>query len=80
MSLLHSKFADKADFVHVDLYQNPEHLQRELESAVISTAVRQWRLPSDEWTFIIDSTGVIIARFQGFATFDEIQTELLKLL
>ena len=80
LSLLQSKFADKADFVHVDLYQNPEQLQGDLESAVISTAVRQWRLPSDEWTFIIDSTGVIIARFQGFATFDEIQTELLKLL
>lgn len=79
LSLLADKFATKADFIHVDLYENPEKVQGDLSTAVISKAVKEWRLPSNEWTFIIDGNGTITARFQGFATFDELETELIKL-
>ncbi|MAT08294.1 MAG: hypothetical protein CL707_04220 [Chloroflexi bacterium] len=79
LSLLADKFATKADFIHVDLYENPEKVQGDLSTAVISKAVKEWRLPSNEWTFIIDSNGTITARFQGFATFNELELELIKL-
>ena len=79
LSLLADKFSIKADFVHVDLYEYPEKVQGDLSAAIISQAVREWRLPSNEWTFIIDEHGVIIERFQGFVTFDELETELIKL-
>ena len=79
LSLLADKFASKVDFIHVDLYENPEKVQGDLSTAVISKAVKEWRLPSNEWTFIIDCKGVITARFQGFATFNELEAELIKL-
>jgi len=79
LSLLADKFGSKADFIHVDLYENPEKVQGDLSTAVISKAVTEWRLPSNEWTFIIDGNGVITARFQGFATFNELELELIKL-
>ena len=79
LSLLADKFAAKADFIHVDLYENPEKVQGDLSTAVISKAVNEWRLPSNEWTFIIDGNGTITARFQGFATFNELELELIKL-
>jgi len=79
LSLLADKFATKADFIHVDLYENPEKVQGDLSTAVISKAVKEWRLPSNEWTFIIDGNGTITARFQGFATFNELELELIKL-
>jgi len=79
LSFLADKFASKADFIHVDLYENPEKVQGDLSTAVISKAVKEWRLPSNEWTFIIDGNGVITARFQGFATFNELELELIKL-
>ena len=79
LSLLADKFATKADFIHVDLYENPEKVQGDLSTAVISKAVKEWRLPSNEWTFIIDVNGTITARFQGFATFNELELELIKL-
>jgi len=79
LSLLADKFSTKAEFVHVDLYEHPEKVQGDLSAAIISQAIREWRLPSNEWTFIIDEQGVITARFQGFVTFDELETELIKL-
>ena len=79
LSLLEDKYSSKADFIHVDLYENPEKVQGDLSTAVISKAVKEWRLPSNEWTFIIDGKGVVTARFQGFATFDELEAELIKL-
>jgi len=79
LSLLADKFYSKADFIHVDLYQDPEKVQGNLSLALISNVVKEWRLPSNEWTFIIDENGVITARFQGFATLSELESELAKL-
>tara|TARA_Y100000590_G_scaffold228669_1_gene258015 strand:- start:23959 stop:24882 length:924 start_codon:yes stop_codon:yes gene_type:complete len=79
LSLLAEKFSSQADFIHVDLYEHPEKVQGDLSAALISNVVKEWRLPSNEWTFIIDDNGIITARFQGFATFGELESELSKL-
>jgi hypothetical protein len=80
LSELQEAYAGRASFVHVDLYENPELIQGDLSQANIATPVREWNLPSNEWTFVIDSDGVITARFEAFATFTEIEQELDKLL
>ena len=76
------KDAYKADanFVHVDFYDNPHEIQGDLDRAVISPAVREWRLPSIEWTFVIDRRGIVTARFEGFATYDEVRAALQQVL
>lgn len=79
LSELQEAYAGKASFVHIDLYENPDEIQGDLSRANIASAVREWNLPSNEWTFVIDGAGVIIARFEAFATFAEIEQELVKL-
>lgn len=73
-------YKDDANFVHVDFYDNPHEIQGDLDRAVISPAVREWRLPSIEWTFVIDRGGIVTARFEGFATYDEVQAALQQVL
>ena len=80
LSELQEAYAGMASFVHVDLYENPEQIQGDLSNATIAVAVREWNLPSNDWTFVIDADGVITARFEAFATFAEIEQELAKLL
>ena len=75
---LKNSYKGKANFIHVDFYQNPEEIQGDLRRAVISPIVDQWKLPSMEWTFVIDSKGVVSARFEAFATFEEIEDALLR--
>ena len=77
---LKNSYKSDANFVHVDFYDNPQEIQGDLDRAVISPAVREWRLPSIEWTFVIDKQGIVTARFEGFATFDEVNGALQKVL
>ena len=75
---LKDKYKGQANFVHVDFYENPDEIQGDLSRAVISTTVEEWRLPSIEWTFVIDRQGTITARFEGFATLDEVERVFLQ--
>ena len=79
LSELREAYGDRANFVHVDLYENPRGIQGDLSQSVISSAVWEWGLPSNEWTFVIDGEGRVTARFEAFATFAEIEKELAKL-
>lgn len=80
LSELKDEFAGQANFIHVDFYDNPNEIQGDLSRAVISPTVREWRLPSPEWTFVIDRRGVIADRFEGFATLEELRQSLLGVL
>ena len=73
-------YKDKANFVHVDFYDNPHEIQGDLDRARISPAVTEWSLPSIEWTFVIDGAGTVTARFEGFATLSEVEAALKPLL
>ena len=77
---LKDAYRTDANFVHVDFYDNPHEIQGDLERAVISPAVRDWRLPSIEWTFVIDREGIVAARFEGFATYAELEAALRQTL
>ena len=76
LSELKDEFAGRANFIHIDLYDNPHEIQGDLDRAIISPVVREWNLPSGEWTFVIDRAGAIAARFEGFATLDELRDAL----
>ena len=77
---LKNAYSGLANFIHVDFYDNPHEIQGNLEKARISTTVREWRLPSIEWTYVIDTEGIVSARFEAFATFVEVEKALLQLL
>ena len=77
---LKNAYSGLANFIHVDFYDNPREIQGDLEKARLSPTVREWRLPSIEWTYVIDAHGIVSARFEAFATFAEVEKALLQLL
>jgi len=77
---LKNKYRQRANFIHVDFYDNPQEIQGDLRKARISSTVLEWKLPSIEWSFVLDRHGKVAARFEAFATFQELETELLKVL
>jgi len=42
-------------------------------------AVEAWRLVSEPWAFVVDSTGTIAARFEGAVDPDELRAALDEL-
>lgn len=77
---LKNEFPDQANFIHVDYYDNPEEIQGDLDRAVLSPVAREWRLPSTEWSFVIDREGTIAGRFEGFTPLEELRQALKKIL
>ena len=78
--------ADEADFIHVEVYDNPQEIQGDLSRGVFSSHVTAWGIDSvpeyrnESWVFILGSDGRITHRFEGYATFNEIEAALLETL
>ena len=77
---LKDAYKGRANFVHVDFYDNPQEIQGDLSRARISPTVLEWGLPSTEWSFVIDRRGIVSDRFESFATLEELEQALLKVL
>lgn len=75
---LKNKYKGRANFIHVDFYDNPHEIQGNLDKAILSPIVVEWKLSSMEWSFVIAPDGTITARFESFVSFDEIEQALRK--
>ena len=60
------------NFVHVEVYTNLDDAQN-LE---LVPAVLEWGLPTEPWVFVVDAAGVVIGRFEGVVTAEEIGAAL----
>ncbi len=75
---LKNMYRGEANFVHVDIYDNPHEIQGDLSVAKISFVIKEWGLPSIEWTFVIDRQGAVSSRFEAFATLEEVEEALKR--
>lgn len=80
LSELADAHGDRAAFIHVDLYENPRELQGDFSLARRVSILDEWGVHTDEWTFVVDATGTVIARFEGFAPREEVEAALLAAL
>jgi hypothetical protein len=79
-SELREIYGEQVDFVHVDLYTNPHEIQGDLSVAQLTPLLDEWGLSSQEWTFIVDSDGVVTHRFENFAPKPELIDALDELV
>ena len=78
---LKDKYADRMNFIHVDVYDNPTEIREEgIGVARTASALAEWGLPSEPWTFIVDSDGLVHAKYEGFVNADELETAIAGLL
>ena len=80
VSALRGRRADRADFIHVDLYANPHEIRGDLGRGIRNPVLDEWSITSDEWTFVVDGDGRIAGRFESFVSEDELEPALLKVL
>ena len=84
LSTLKERRPGLANYIHVEIYDNPVDIQGDLDRAEIFGGVDDLGLTSiagylnESWTFIVDSNGDIRDRFEGFATVEELEAALMK--
>ena len=71
-SELRARYAGQVNFIHVDLFENPREIQGDLNRAVETPLLREWGLVSQEWTYVLDSSGAVTARFENFVGVEEL--------
>ena len=74
------RYKDRANFIHVEIFENPHEIQGDLSRARTAAAVEEWGLSTEPWTFIVDRQGRLAAKFEAFTTEEEIEQELKAVL
>ncbi len=64
------------NFVHVEVYDKPAEIEGNLSNAPLAQAMIDWALPTEPWTFVMDADGKVAAKFEAFATKDELEAAL----
>ena len=83
---LKNLYAEQANFIHVEIYDNPVEIQSSLDMGIYSPVAVDWGLTEPEdylnesWVFIIDGDGVIKAKYEGYASLDELEEGLKEVL
>ncbi|MGH2603020.1 MAG: TlpA family protein disulfide reductase, partial [Dehalococcoidia bacterium] len=64
-------YGDKAALIHVEVYKDPIN-------KVVADSVREWRLQSEPYIFVIDRNGVITDKFEGPVSLAELDQAMKK--
>ncbi len=78
MEGLQKTYGDKMNFIHAEVYKYP--FSESAANGTLSAPMTAWGLRSEPWLYLIDSKGVIAARFEGGITKEEIGPALEKLI
>ena len=73
---LKDKYKNEMNFIHIDVYDNLDQIKGNLEQARISQVVLDWGLPSEPWSFLINSKGIIVGKFEGFISEEELSQNI----
>ena len=84
VSELRVEHPDAANYIHVELYDNPDEIQGDLSRTELVAAADEWgftRIPgwtNESWVFVLDGDGIVRQRFEGFATLAELKAALTE--
>ncbi|MEX2599709.1 MAG: hypothetical protein WD533_08645 [Dehalococcoidia bacterium] len=84
VSELKERYREAADFIHVEVYDNPDEIQGDLNLARLSPVLAEWGIDqvsgyvNESWVFVLGRDGRITARFEGYATLGELESALLE--
>ena len=67
---------DNLPIVHVDTYSNPNQVKKDFENRKLNQIIEDFGISEDQWLFIISENGMIIAKFQGYASLEQIEEYL----
>jgi hypothetical protein len=60
------------NFLHVEVFTNindPDNIE-------LAPAVEEWGLPTEPWVFVVDADGVVVGRYEGVMTVEELEAVL----
>ncbi|MDP6455295.1 MAG: FixH family protein [SAR202 cluster bacterium] len=75
-----SGHSDEMNFLHIEVYDNPDKIQGDLTKGEISPTLAEWGLITEPWTFVMDAEGLVQAKFEGFVGPEDLETAIQSVL
>lgn len=76
---LKKKYGDRMGFVHIETFQRPDLLLEGKDSPKVNPVLFDLKVQTDPWVFIVDATGKVYDRFEGYAPASELEAALVRL-
>tara|TARA_B100000959_G_scaffold172572_1_gene180586 strand:- start:6278 stop:7174 length:897 start_codon:yes stop_codon:yes gene_type:complete len=82
LSELDDKYSGRANFIHVEIFDNPEEMRASGDPSlgIEAAVIHKWEFSTEPWTFVVDGNGIVVGRFESFVTSEEIEEYLLPVL
>lgn len=77
---LKDRYEPKANFIHVEVFDNPKEMIGNFDLGRISPIMDEWGLATEPWTFVLDREGRIASKFEAFVTEEELESALQAIL
>ena len=74
MDPLSAAYAGRALFIHVEPYVLRDLREGNIQNTV--PAMREWRLSTEPWIFVVDRQGRVAGKFEGITAQDEVESVL----
>ena len=80
---LSEDYAERANFIHVEVYDNPHEVQGDLSRGRLSRVVDEWGLTTvphwtnESWVFLVGKDGLVKSRFEAYTSITELEEALL---
>ena len=72
MKLIHEKYGNSINIIHVDTYLNVQELKSDFKKRKINPVLKDWGIEEGQWTFLIDSNNLIVSKFENFVSEKEL--------
>ena len=70
----HRLEGEKVRFIHVEVYEDNDPAKG------YNRWMKEWKLPTEPWTFLVNANGTIVDRFEGTVSVDELETAVREKL
>ena len=59
--------------IHIETYLNPVELKNDFNKKKINPIIEEWGVDEGQWLYVVAKSGMIIAKFQGYASLEQIE-------
>ena len=80
VSGLRARHAPRANFIHVEVYDNPQEMLANASNGRLSPLMDEWGLKTEPVTFVRGGDGLVAGKFEGFVNEEELESALNEVL
>ncbi len=80
VSNIKNRHKSEANYIHIEVYENLDEMAGDITKGRINPVMEEWGLLTEPVTFIIDTSGLVVQRYEGFVNEEELEAALVELL